>query len=203
MPFKLDQIDVKILKALSEDGRRSYREIAKIIGVSAPTVEARLKRIMQSGLISKIAPIFDVSRLNGGVSMLISIKAETSKLNYIASEIAKLLEVKSVFLTTGESNLLVRLVESDYDKIESLISSKIALIDGVSIVSTQLITKTIKDEQGVIIKPDIGVKLSCDYCEKEIIGDPLILKVQDGERFFCCKTCLSAYKEKYSSRMRF
>ncbi|MEM3522494.1 MAG: AsnC family transcriptional regulator [Candidatus Bathyarchaeia archaeon] len=202
MPFKLDQIDVKILKALLEDGRRSYREIAKIIGISAPTVEARLKRIMQSGLILRIAPIFDVSKLNGSINVLISIKADVSKLNYIASEIANLPEVKSVFLTTGENNLLVRIVESSYDKIESL-SSKIALIEGVSIISTQIVTKTVKDEQGIIIEPELGVKLSCDYCKKEIVGDPLILKVQDSERFFCCKTCLSAYKEKYGSRMRF
>jgi len=36
MPLKLDELDVKILKALYDDGRKSYREIAKIIGVSAP-----------------------------------------------------------------------------------------------------------------------------------------------------------------------
>lgn len=203
MPLKLDQLDFAILKVLSEDGRRSYREIARLIGISSPTVEARLKRIMESGLISRIAPIFNVDKVERGVSMLISLKVEASKLATVASEISRLPEIKGVFITTGESNLLVRIAANNYEKTESIISDKIAPISGVSVLNTQIITRTLKDEQGVIIESEISVKLGCEYCKKPIAGDPTILKLQDSEHFFCCGTCLSAYKEKYGSRLHY
>jgi len=202
MPLKLDELDVKILKALYDDGRKSYREIAKIIGVSAPTVEARLKRIMNAGLITKIAPIFNIEKLNKAI-MLVLLKVEESKLVNVASELTKLPEVKSVFIITGESNLLIRIAASSQDKIQKLIYEKIALMNGVIITSTQLVIKNLKDDQGVVIEPEVGVRLACDYCGKLIEGEPLILKLQDGERFLCCKTCLSAYKEKYGTRLKF
>jgi DNA-binding Lrp family transcriptional regulator len=203
MPLKLDELDVKILKALNDDGRKSYREIAKIIGVSAPTVEARLKRIMNAGLITKIAPIFNIEKLNKAINMLVLLKVEESKLVNVASELTKLPEVKSVFIITGESNLLIRIAASSQDKIQKLIYEKIALMNGVIITSTQLVIKNLKDEQGVVIEPEVGIRLACDYCGKLIEGEPLILKLQDGERFLCCKTCLSAYKEKYGTRLKF
>lgn len=87
-----------------------------------------------------------------------------------------------------------------YDKIQS-ISDRIGAIEGVHLLSTQMITKTLKDEQGIVIEPEIGVLLKCDHCKGMVKEEPFTLKVLDGERFFCCNTCLTAYKEKYRSRI--
>jgi len=200
MPLKLDQVDVRLLNALCEDGRRSLRELARIVGVSTPTVEARLRKIMQTGMISRIAPIFNIEKLDSGVTMLLALKVEASRLDDAPSEIAKIPEVKSVFVTTGDANLLVKVVAGSYEKIEFVISGKIGSMQGVSLLSTQVVTKAFKDEQGVLIEPEAGIRLRCDYCKREITGDPSILKLQNGDRFFCCGTCLQAYKEKYHLR---
>ena len=56
MPYKFDKVDSAILKVLMEDGRRSHRQIAKITGVSSPTVETRIRRMYETGLITKIIP---------------------------------------------------------------------------------------------------------------------------------------------------
>jgi DNA-binding Lrp family transcriptional regulator len=42
---KLDKIDLAIINSLMNDGRKSFRQIAKEIGVSTPTVEARFSRM--------------------------------------------------------------------------------------------------------------------------------------------------------------
>ena len=71
MPLELDSTDIAILQALMENGRRSFREIAQSIEVSAPTVESRVKRLFRTGIIKKIAPILDIEKIIGGVSALV------------------------------------------------------------------------------------------------------------------------------------
>ncbi len=63
MPIKLDAIDTSILNVLSKDGRKSFRQIAKEIGASTPTVKLRYERLISTGLIKSIAPILDLSKI--------------------------------------------------------------------------------------------------------------------------------------------
>ena len=53
------------------------------------------------------------------------------------------------------------------------------------------------------IKLDKGmlVKLSCDYCKGPVQGKPSIFKFANFERFFCCTSCKSLYREKYKGRI--
>jgi Lrp/AsnC family leucine-responsive transcriptional regulator len=201
MPLRLDTLDVSLLRALDEDGRKSLRQLAKITKVSTPTVDSRLNRIMQSGLISRIAPIYSVDKLDRGVGALLSLRLDESKVIDVVKKIAPLECVKGIFVTSGEGNLLIKIFCTNYDKIQSFISDQIESIEGVHVISTQMIIKSLKDEQGIVIEPDVGVLLKCDHCDGTIKGDPLIMKITHGERFFCCKTCLQAYQEKYKSKL--
>ncbi|HJT10243.1 MAG TPA: AsnC family transcriptional regulator [Candidatus Nitrosotalea sp.] len=64
MPLELDDIDVAILNSLFNGGRKSFRQIAREIKVSTPTVMARYERLVSSGLIKSISPIIDTSRID-------------------------------------------------------------------------------------------------------------------------------------------
>ena len=48
---------------------------------------------------------------------------------------------------------------------------------------------------------NLSVKVSCDFCEQPISGSPKVLKFGEHERFFCCTSCRSLYKEKYGGRI--
>ncbi len=45
------------------------------------------------------------------------------------------------------------------------------------------------------------IKMSCDYCEGPVDGKPHVLKFGNFERFFCCTSCKSLYREKYKTRI--
>lgn len=51
------------------------------------------------------------------------------------------------------------------------------------------------------IKKGLLVKVGCDYCEGEVSSKPQVLKFGEYERFFCCTSCRSLYKEKYAGRI--
>ena len=189
-----------LIKALQEDGRRSYRQLARMAKVSTPTAEARIQRMRRLGFVRKIAPVFDTEKVELTSSAIVCLRVDPAVTNEFASYLSSLDEVRNVFLTTGDFNAMLRIACSSNEELQSILDSKICNRPGVSLVNSHVITRTIKDEQGVVLRPDIRIKLACDFCGGEITGTPLVLRVGDGERFLCCKTCLSSYREKYAVR---
>lgn len=64
MPYKLDKLDVLILNSLLDDGRKSFRQVAKEIASTTPTVQARYQRLVNLGFIKSISPIIDKTKLD-------------------------------------------------------------------------------------------------------------------------------------------
>ena len=60
--------------------------------------------------------------------------------------------------------------------------------------------KTLKSHN-IKLGKDMLVRMSCDYCKGPVEGKPSILKFANLERFFCCTSCRSLYKEKYKGRI--
>lgn len=54
---------------------------------------------------------------------------------------------------------------------------------------------------GSRIKKGLAIKANCDYCDGQITGQPKVLKFGQYERFFCCTSCRTLYKEKYGGRI--
>jgi DNA-binding Lrp family transcriptional regulator len=61
--------------------------------------------------------------------------------------------------------------------------------------------KTIKTH-GIKFGKGMIIEISCDYCKGSVNGKPQVLKFGNFERFFCCTSCKSLYKEKYGMRMK-
>lgn len=60
--------------------------------------------------------------------------------------------------------------------------------------------KTIKSH-GIKFGKGMIIELSCDYCKGSVDGKPHVLKFGNFERFFCCTSCRSLYKEKHRTRI--
>lgn len=135
MPYNLDVIDTAILNSLMEDGRKSFRQIAREIKVTTPTVQARYQRLVNLGFIKSITPDLDMKKID----------------------------------------------EKTKEKIKK---------------SKQKINPKVK------LDSNQDIKVICDYCNDSVGGKPTILKVAQYERFFCCTSCKTLYKEKYAGRIK-
>jgi DNA-binding Lrp family transcriptional regulator len=60
---KLDRTDLAIINSLMQDGRKSFRQIAREIKVSTPTVESRFDKMKGMGIINHIQPIINVEKI--------------------------------------------------------------------------------------------------------------------------------------------
>jgi len=60
--------------------------------------------------------------------------------------------------------------------------------------------KSIK-HHGIKFGKGMIIELSCDYCKDSVDGEPHVLKFGNFERFFCCTSCRTLYKQKYKTRI--
>jgi Lrp/AsnC family transcriptional regulator for asnA, asnC and gidA len=165
---KLDKVDLAVINSLMADGRKSFRQIAKEIGISTPTVEARFSRMRGMGIIKNIEPILDIDIIENQLSALVFLKTNLVQSVQIADELAAISEVRRVYMMTGESNIVAKVVAERPETLEKMIRERIAPIEGINSISYQIITRTVKDSQSISIKEEMFLKLQCDFCDAEI-----------------------------------
>ena len=203
MDAKLDNTDIAIVKALIQDGRKSFRQIAREIKASTPTVEARFSRLKGLGIIKNIQPMFNIEKIDGQMSALIFVKTNLSQSPDVANKLASIPQIRGVYKMTGEHNIIIKVIMTHHPEyLEEFIKTKIANIDGIKSASYQMITKTIKDDQSIpVMKEGSFLKIKCDYCDNDIFKDAKLMRVSQYERYFCCNSCLTLYKQKYKTKI--
>jgi DNA-binding Lrp family transcriptional regulator len=198
---KLDKVDLAVINSLMADGRKSFRQIAKEIGISTPTVEARFSRMRGMGIIKNIEPILDIDIIENQLSALVFLKTNLVQSVQIADELAAISEVRRVYMMTGESNIVAKVVAERPETLEKMIRERIAPIEGINSISYQIITRTVKDSQSISIKEEMFLKLQCDFCDAEITKKAKKIEIENQRRYFCCNSCMILYKQKYKGRI--
>src|SRR5690349_19942550 len=172
---ELDDIDARILGIFGEDGRRSFREVARRAGITNPTVQARVKRMMEEGLIQKISPIFDISKFKQGLVFHLYLRVNPAEIEKVAEKLEKNPEVRGIYLTTGENNLTLRVAVESLEHLQRF-TETLSNDFGVRQSSSQMIVKILKDDQPILIRSGTGVVLKCETCNGPIPGKPFLLK---------------------------
>jgi DNA-binding Lrp family transcriptional regulator len=105
--FALDDIDRKLLGELLKDSKRSYRELARAIGVSAATVINHVQRLESAGVIKDYTVMLDHERLGYELTVITEITVSKGKLLETEEEIAKISNACAVYDVTGLTDAMV------------------------------------------------------------------------------------------------
>ncbi len=105
--FALDEIDRKLLRELLIDSKRSYRELARSIGVSTATVINRVQRLESSGVIKGYTIMIDHERLGFELTVVTEITVSKGRLIEVEEEVSKLPNVCAVYDITGLTDAMV------------------------------------------------------------------------------------------------
>ncbi|CAN5235477.1 hypothetical protein BH18THE2_BH18THE2_37700 [soil metagenome] len=200
--MKLDNIDIAIINSLMQDGRKSFRQIAKETKVSTPTVESHFTRMKDIGLIKNIEPVLDLNKIENQIRALVYLKVDPSNSMNIASNLASFPEVKDIYTTTGEYSIAIKLSLNSVEVLEEFVRQNISSIEGIKSLSYHIITKIIKENHSTQITEGLSIRVKCDYCRKEIVGYAKVFNIGNKfERNFCCNSCLTLYRQKYKGRI--
>ena len=133
-PIQLDDVSKKIIEQLQTDGRRSYAEIGKAVGLSEAAVRQRVQKLTDSGVMQVVA-VTDPMQLGFYRQAMIGVRV-TGDTTLVAEKHGRLTAVDYVVLTAGSFDILAEVVcENDEDLID-LLNKQIRAIEGVQSTET-------------------------------------------------------------------
>lgn len=133
-PIALDEVSKGIIEQLQEDGRRSYAEIGKAVGLSEAAVRQRVQKLTEAGVMQVVA-VTDPMQLGFFRQAMVGIRV-TGDSRKVAEALSEIDAVDYIVLTAGSFDILAEIVcENDDDLIE-LLNDRIRRIDGVQATET-------------------------------------------------------------------
>jgi Lrp/AsnC family transcriptional regulator for asnA, asnC and gidA len=138
----LDDVSKAIIEQLQTDGRRSYAEIGKAVGLSEAAVRQRVQKLTDSGVMQVVA-VTDPMQLGFYRQAMIGIRV-SGDTTVVAEELGKLAAVDYIVLTAGSFDILVEVVCENDDDLIALLNKKIRGIDGVASTETFVYLKLLK-----------------------------------------------------------
>lgn len=197
----MDSIDVRILDVLLKNGRASLREIAQETSLTTPTVSSHFSRLNRAGLIVKFVPLLNLDAIDQGIISMVTLKVLPSKVGALAKNFAELGEVAGVYVTAQEHKIMLKVHTENVHELESFLAKKLSS-HGCEVLTSQIISSIVKDEQPVKLKSGISLEMHCDFCKGPIGGNrPYTIKVGPASYYFCCRICRRSYLDKHGSRM--
>lgn len=130
----LDEMDRRILRVLSQDGRASFQEVGKQVGLSPSTCWQRIKRMEESGVIQGYAARIDVAELGFRDSLIVMLTLEQHSdemLERFERALADIPEVIEAYLVSGEHDYFIRVAVKDTRDYERLLREKLYKIAGL------------------------------------------------------------------------
>ena len=136
---KVDKLDRKILRVISVDARRSFKEIAEQCGVSRAAIHQRVVRMFERGTITGSGYQINPKFLGFGTCSYIGIKLEKGSMyNAVVQELMKIPEVVECHFTTGPYTMLIKLYSHESEHLKDLLNNRIQSIPGVNSTDTMI-----------------------------------------------------------------
>jgi DNA-binding Lrp family transcriptional regulator len=103
----VDSLDIRLLRELSKDSRRSYRELSKEVNVAVGTVLSRIKRMEKSGIIQGYTSRLDYEQLGYELTVVTEVTVSKGRLVDVENAIAKEPHVCAVYDVTGLTDAII------------------------------------------------------------------------------------------------
>jgi Lrp/AsnC family leucine-responsive transcriptional regulator len=117
----IDSVDARLLRRLETDGRTSIADLARALGMAAPSVAERLKRLEEAGVIGRFTVEIDPAALGYALAAYIRIRPTSGQVAAVAKLLAELPEIVECDRITGDDCFMARAHVRSVEALERLI----------------------------------------------------------------------------------
>ena len=137
----ITESDKSLINALKENARLSISDLARKLNVSRSTVQNRITRLEQNGVIVGYSLKLSESYVQNMVSAHVSIKVKQKLTTQTNLELKKFNAISQLFAISGEYDLIAVVEESSLEQL-SYTLDKIGDLDGVERTTSSVILET-------------------------------------------------------------
>jgi Lrp/AsnC family leucine-responsive transcriptional regulator len=147
--MKIDEIDRSIIRQLIDNGRLSYVDLAKELGLSRVAVRERINQLLEDGIIEKFTVVINSEKLGKGVSAFFEVDCEPHALVSVAQKLAENPTVASCYQMTGPSTLHMHVLVDNFARLEQFINEELYSLEGITRVESHILLRRFKSRSGL------------------------------------------------------
>lgn len=133
----LDELDARLIGLLAAEPRGGMLEASRRLGVARGTVQARLDRLQDRGVITGYGPDIDPAAIGHGVTAFITLEIRQAGGHQpVAGQLARIAEVLEVHTITGSGDMLCRVVARDNADLQRVVD---AIVDVPGVLRTSTV----------------------------------------------------------------
>ncbi|MEV1010727.1 Lrp/AsnC family transcriptional regulator [Streptomyces sp. NPDC049881] len=138
----MDAVDRQLIQALRENGRASYAELGRLVGLSGPSVTDRINRLEAAGVLTGYRATVDARSLGLGVTALIGIQLSDSvDHEEVADRLRDFAEIEDCWFIAGDDSYMIKIRAGDVDGLERTVR-RLSGTAGVSRTRTTVVLST-------------------------------------------------------------
>jgi len=151
MPVRaeLDEIDIRILRELQNEGRITNVELSERVGISAPPCLRRLRKLEQAGIVEGYRALLNAPSLGFDLVAFCMIGLAQQSEAHLRGFAEKTLQwpiVRQSWMVSGESDFLLHCVAPDLTVFQDFVIEELTAADNVDTVRTMLTIRQVKNE---------------------------------------------------------
>ncbi|QTX05401.1 Lrp/AsnC family transcriptional regulator [Agromyces archimandritae] len=138
----IDRLDARLIALFADEPRIGVYEASRRLGVARGTVQARLDRLMRSGVVTGFGPDVDAAALGYPVTTYLEIEiSQGERTSGMVDELRAIPEVIEAHTITGRADLLVRVVARSNTDLQRVVD-RIVRVPGIERTSTLVVLST-------------------------------------------------------------
>ncbi|MED4856666.1 Lrp/AsnC family transcriptional regulator [Bacillus atrophaeus] len=145
----VDDIDKQIMTILHEEGRISYTDLGKRVGLSRVAVQSRINQLIETGVIEKFTAVINPAKIGIHVSVFFNVEVEPQYLEEVALQLEEEPAVTSLYHMTGPSKLHMHGIFANDQEMEEFLTKRLYPLQGVVSVDCQMLIKRYKSRMGM------------------------------------------------------
>lgn len=141
--FQIDKLDMQLIKLLSQDGRTPAKELAKKLNVSPPTIQSRLKNLIQNGIL-KVMGLIDTFKFQNALVAIIALRIdEIEKMSKIMDQLIEFKQVSWAIAVTGQYDIFAEVIVTEgIQGMWKFYAEEMSKLNGVSHAESFMVTQT-------------------------------------------------------------
>lgn len=147
-----DELDKKILACIQVDALQPATQIGEKIGLSASSIQRRIKKMRQSGLIRSVVALVDHKKVGANVTCIVSVDLRReleADIDGFAIAMRKRPEVQQIYYVTGQADFVMVVITPTMDAYEAFTREAFLRDPNIESFTTHVVLDAIKVSSGV------------------------------------------------------
>ncbi|MXS71663.1 MULTISPECIES: Lrp/AsnC family transcriptional regulator [Chryseobacterium] len=152
--MNFDETDKKLLQFLQKDGKQTTKELSHKLNLSVTAVYERIKKLENSGVISKYVALVDKTKIDRKFLVLCHVRLTQHKKDFVMQferEIMDLPEVTECFHVSGDYDYILKICVKDMEDYRNFMLTKLTALQHIASTHSAFTISEVKNTTEIVV----------------------------------------------------